>query len=73
MLCPHLFQSDDELVDLNHIVVYSGCPVLFEQVKVTSGRACKYDDRGNHKSQCLKGCFSYYLSLKPVFQLSSLT
>lgn len=39
----YFFQSNDELVDLNDIVIYPGCPVFFKEVQVTSG--CSYKSR----------------------------
>lgn len=42
----HLFQPNHELVDLDDVVIYPGCPVLFKQVQVTSGRSCGGKRRG---------------------------
>lgn len=42
----HLFQSDDELVDLNDVVIYSGCPVFFEVVHMASGGTYIRKERG---------------------------
>lgn len=60
LMLAHLFQSDDELVDLNDIVIYPGCPVLFKEVQVTSGCSYKSKDKGNRKSgRRLKGFLSH--------------
>ena len=37
ILNAHLFQSDDELVDFNDVVVYPGSTMLFKVLHMTSG------------------------------------
>lgn len=37
LLKAHLFQSDDQLVDLNNIVIYPSSTMLFKVLYMTSG------------------------------------